>query len=122
MKINTIILTIWTLLLLVVLLSPLKASVFPDLGGFRHFDKVVHFCLFAVTGFLGIYGSSFFASFRYRLLFGFIFGLVLAAGTELGQAFIPHRSPSLYDLQADLTGLSLGLLFYTWLYCWKLKL
>jgi VanZ family protein len=122
MKINTLLLTLWTLLLLAVLLSPLKEGVIPSSWGFRHFDKVVHFCLFAVTGFLGICGAGFFASFRNRLLFGFVFGLVLAAGTEFGQAFIPHRTPSLYDLQADLTGLSLGLLFCTWLYCWKLKL
>jgi VanZ family protein len=115
MKIRTVLWVIWTLALLAVLLLPLKDGIFPP-EGFRYWDKVVHFGLFAVTGFMSIYGASFFSKFSYRFIFGLIFGLVLAIGTEFGQSFVTSRSTSLFDLLADLIGLSLGLFTYTLLY------
>ncbi len=45
-----------------------------------------------------------------------MFGLALALGTEFGQSFVSTRSTSVYDLLADVLGLSLGLLIYTLLY------
>jgi VanZ family protein len=115
MKIKTIFLVIWTLALLAILLSPMRGSIFTP-EGFRYWDKVVHFGLFAVTGFLSIYGAVFFTRFRYRLIFGVVVGLVLAIGTELGQSLVPTRNTSLYDFLADLVGLCLGVLAYVLLY------
>ncbi len=106
----------WTLFLLAVLLSPIRDSIIPNLGGFQHWDKVAHFGLFAVTGFISIYGAGFSSRFVVRVIFGLIFGLVLALGTELGQYFIPFRDPDFYDLLADLAGLFFGLLSYTILF------
>jgi VanZ family protein len=115
MKIKTIIWVIWTFVLLAILLSPMRGSIFSP-GGFRYWDKVVHFGLFAITGFMSIYGAAFFARFRYRLIFGLVIGLMLAVGTELGQALVPSRDTSLYDFLADLAGLCFGVLAYVILY------
>jgi VanZ family protein len=116
MKINTVLWVLWTLALLAILLLPIRDSLIPNYRGFRHWDKVAHFGLFAVTGFMNIYGAGFFSSYRYRFIFGLVFGLTLAVGTELGQTLIPFRSTSLYDLLADLAGLCLGVLTYVLLY------
>jgi VanZ family protein len=115
MKIKTILWVLWTLALLAVLLVPMRESIFPG-EGFRYWDKVVHFGLFAVTGFISIYGASFISRFKYRLVFSIIFGLALAAGTELGQSLVPSRDTSLYDFLADIAGLCLGVLAYALLY------
>jgi len=120
MKIRTVLFALWTLMLLGLLLSPLRDNILPTFGGFQHWDKVAHFGLFAVTGFISIYGAGFFSRFGARVLFGLIFGLALAVGTELGQYFIPFRDPDYYDLLADLAGLFLGLLFYALLYSYDM--
>jgi VanZ family protein len=115
MKIRIALWVIWTLALLIILLIPLRGSIFPA-EGFRYWDKVVHCALFAVTGFMSIYGTGFLSRFRFRDLFGLVFGLVRALGTEFGQSFVATRSTSLFDLLADLIGLSFGLLVYVILY------
>lgn len=115
MKIKTVLWVIWTLVLLAILLSPMRGGIFPP-EGFRYWDKVVHFGLFAVTGFMSIYGASFFSRFRHRFIFGVVVGLVLAAGTELGQSLVPSRNTDLYDFLADVAGLCLGVLAYALLY------
>ena len=114
MKIGTILWVIWTLVLLAVLLLP-GGGITP-FKDFQHWDKIAHFCLFAVTGFLSIYGATFFPKFRTRCIFGLIFGLTLAIGTELGQSLIPSRTVSIFDFLADLAGLILGVLVYILLY------
>lgn len=115
MKISTILWALWVLVLLAVLLLPI-GNVVPEVGGFRHWDKIAHLGLFAVTGFMSVYGATFLSGFKHRFIFGLIFGLVLAVGTEFGQSFVATRSTSLYDLLADVLGLSLGMLFYVLLY------
>ena len=113
---RSIVIPLWTLILLGVLLAPIAETSIPTLGWFKHFDKVVHFCLFAVTGFVGVFGAGFLRQFRSRMVFGFAFGLVLAAGTEFAQSFIPVRDMCFYDLLADVIGLSVGLLSYAFLH------
>ena len=121
-KIGTVLLILWTLFLLGILLSPIRENLIASRSGFQHWDKVAHFVLFAITGFITIYGSGFFQRFGVRVLFGLIFGIVLAVGTELGQYLIPSRDPEFYDLLADLAGLFFGLLSGTMLFCRKLRL
>jgi VanZ family protein len=115
-KTGTVLLILWTVVLLALTLSPFAVSLLPQWGGFQHWDKVVHFCLFAVTGFISVYGAAFLARSWARALFGLVFGLVLALGTELGQTLVPGREMSRYDLYADLAGLIAGLVFYALLY------
>jgi VanZ family protein len=121
MKLGTVILALWTLVLLALLLLPIHESLIPNLG-VPQMDKVAHFGLFAVTGFLSIYGASFLSSYRSRLFFGLIFGLVLSIGTELGQHFVPYRDMDFFDLLADWAGLFFGLFANTFIHSWKLNL
>jgi VanZ family protein len=121
-KKRTLLLVIWTLILLGVLLSPIRPGLIPEFGGFQHWDKIAHFILFAITGFISVYGAGFFSRLGAKVLFGLCFGLVLALGTEFGQHFIPLREPDFYDLLADLAGLFFGLLSYTLLYFWEQRI
>ena len=107
---------IWTLVLLGLLLAPIAEGKIGTLGGFKHWDKIAHFGLFGITGFVGAYGAGFFGALRVRILFGMIFGLFLAVCTEGAQSLISVRNASLYDLLADVAGLSVALLVYALLY------
>ena len=120
MKRNLAVIIVWTLILLGLLLAPITESQIPTPGGFKHFDKVAHFGLFAITGLVSAFGARFLSRFRTRMLFGIAFGLFLAVCTELAQSLIPIRNMSLYDLLADVAGLSVGLLLYAFLHRWPL--
>ena len=116
MKRYIITLVLWTLFLLGVLLAPIGEAEIPAPWGFKHWDKVYHFGLFAVTGFVGVFSARFLSLFRSRMLFGIVFGLFLAVSTEFAQSLIPVRNMSLYDLFADIAGLGVALLLYAFLY------
>jgi VanZ family protein len=115
-KWGTVVLVLWTLILLGVLLTPIGEMNFPTPWGFKHWDKIIHFGLFAVTGFVCVFGASFLSQFKSRMIFGVVCSFVLAVGTELAQSFIATRSRSFYDLVADVVGLCVGLLLYVLLY------
>lgn len=119
MKKRLFIFVIWTILLLALLSIPLADNNLPRTGIFQYADKIAHFCLFAVTGFLAIVGTAFLSRLRYRLLFGLSFSLLLAAGTEFGQSFLSYRSADPYDFLANLAGMLFGLVLYTLFYCWR---
>jgi VanZ family protein len=116
MKWHIIILVLWTLALLGVLLAPIGEAEIPAPWGFKHWDKVYHFGLFAVTGFVAVFSDRFLSLFRSRMLFGIVFGLFLAVSTEFAQSLIPVRNMSLYDLLADIVGLGSALSLYAFLY------
>jgi VanZ family protein len=107
---------LWMLVLLGLLFYPIKADLIPQWCGFCHWDKIIHCCLFGITGIIIVFSNVYSRSFRRRMLFGLLFGTVLAAGTEAGQSLLPSRTPSIYDFLADLMGLTAGLLFYLLLY------
>ena len=109
MKRGIVVLILWTLILLGLLLAPIRETAIPAPGGFKHFDKVAHFGLFFVTGLISVLGASFLSRFRARMLFGILFGLFLAVGTEFAQSLVPFRNMSFYDLLADIFGLGLAL-------------
>jgi VanZ family protein len=111
-----VVLILWTLILLSVLLAPIPETAIPTLGGFKHWDKVAHFGLFAITGLAGVFGATFLSRFKTRMLSAIAFGLFLAVGTEFAQSLIPARNPSLYDLLADVVGLGISLALYAFLY------
>ena len=98
------------------LLAPIGEAEIPAPWGFKHWDKVYHFSLFAVTGFVGVFGARFLSMFRSRMLFGIVFGLFLAVSTEFAQSLIPCRNMSLYDLFADIVGLGVVLSLYAFLH------
>ncbi|WP_435019664.1 VanZ family protein [Tundrisphaera sp. TA3] len=76
-----------------------------------HLDKVVHFGMFAVLGWLGMYAGRKPGPPRYRGIF--LLGLGLAILSELGQMMpFVHRDAGLDDLAADMTGVIVGLATY----------
>jgi len=78
-------------------------------------DKLVHFSLFAVTGWL--LARGWLASYRW---YGLATGLLaVAVVTELAQAYIPGRHFDLLDMLANATGSLLGLVIGGWL--WALR-
>lgn len=113
MKLAAVVL--WTIFLLLVLLAPISEGAVPSALRFPNFDKVAHFGLFAVTGFIGVLGTSFGGRLKNRILFSTVFGLFLAVTTELVQSFTT-RTSDLYDLLADVGGLLAGLVLYYILY------
>lgn len=83
-------------------------------------DKVVHFCLFfpfPILAFLAF--DRFTETVRATLRFTgitFLAGLLMALGTEWGQASLTtHRAGEPLDLLADTIGLILGSLLVLWL-------
>jgi VanZ family protein len=116
-KWGVVVLTLWTLVLLGLLLAPSVPLPIPH--GFKYFDKVAHVGLFGVTVCVSVFGSKFFSRFKLRLLFGIILSLFLAAGTEFVQSFSSTRTADPYDFLCDLVGLFLGLLLYAMLYSRK---
>ncbi len=116
MKWHIIVIVLWVLVLLGVLLAPIGEVEIPAPWGFKHWDKVYHFGLFAVTGFVGVFSARFLSLFRSRMLFGIVFGLFLAVSTEFAQSLIPARNMSLYDLFADIVGLGVALSLYVLLH------
>jgi VanZ family protein len=120
MKREFAILIIWLVVLWGLLLAPIGEDGIISFGGFKHWDKIAHFGLFGVTGFVGAFGASFFGTLRPRILFAMILGLLLAVCTEVVQSLIGFRTGSPYDLLADIAGLSVALLLYALLYRWRI--
>ncbi len=112
MKRKIALLSLWTIILLGLLLGPIGEVGQPIPGGFSHWDKVAHFGLFGITGLVAAYSADFLKPMRMRILFGLIFGLFLAVSSEAAQKLIPYRSGSFNDLLADVAGVSLSLLLY----------
>jgi VanZ family protein len=110
------VLVIWTLALLFLLTAPMAGTPFPRTGIFYYSDKIAHVGLFAVTGFVSVFGARFFRRFGPRLVFGLCFSLILAFGTELLQSALSYRYGDVFDLMADLLGVFMGLFFYLALY------
>ena len=115
-KWGKVVLALWTLILLGVLLAPIGEKIVPAPFLFKHWDKVAHLGLFAITGFVSVFGVNFRNQFKLRVFFGAIFSLFIAVATECGQSLTPSRDMSLYDLLADVIGVGVGLAFYALLY------
>ena len=76
-------------------------------------DKFVHFCMFLPFTVLAYFAFKPGKTDRLwkSLLFctvTFLVGVLIAAGTEYGQTFLPYRSGDRRDLQADVMALAAG--------------
>ena len=105
------VLVVWTLFLLTLLTVPLAENPMPHAGIFRYWDKYAHIALFAVTGFVSVFGVRF-RRFSARVAFGLFFSLFLAFGTEFAQSLTSYRYADFFDLLADLVGVFMGLFVY----------
>ncbi len=86
---------------------------FPDFGIFN-LDKLLHFGAFLLYSLLLMFFlvSNFNFNKRRVLLITFVFATLFAISDEFHQSFVPGRDASLYDLIADIAGISLSLFFY----------
>ena len=106
MKIGILAITIWTAVLLALLLMPLPNVTPSQAAGFTHWDKVAHFGLFGVAGVISMFGSRFIRSQGGRAFFALSYGLFFAGLTEGLQYFTKVRQTDFCDLLADVAGLS----------------
>ncbi len=120
MRTRFLVLAGWTLLVVILLIIPMGGEMpGPDIP---HIDKLAHFGMFFVTGFISAYTFGFLSRLAQRLAAGLAFGVVLALGTEIGQSFLPYRTADIFDLLADITGVVFGLFAFTLLYAWKQRI
>ena len=102
---------LWTIFLLGLLLAPIGDIEKWQFLGFKHWDKVGHFILFGVTGFVYIWSASYFKTITVRTLFALMLSSFLAMVTEGLQRFVA-RTPAFCDLLADIAGLLSGILIF----------
>jgi VanZ family protein len=77
-----------------------------DNQGVEHLDKVVHLLVYYI---FAVLGYRMLANKRYYLYL--CLGIVAYSGMiELGQSYIPGRDMSMYDLLANILGVTLGAL------------
>jgi VanZ family protein len=106
--IRFLIAVVWTTAILVGLGWP--ASDLPSLQ-FAYADKVVHFVLFFVFGFLWMIALPLRPGPRTWVVL--ITGIAFAIGTEIYQGLLPtNRSADVWDVVADVFGLCMGIILY----------
>ena len=89
-------------------------------------DKIIHFLMFLPFPFLAYLAFNRYATKHPRVILwifvAFFAGIVLAAGTEIGQALLTAwRTGDPADFQADLIGLAAGTLFVIVIHLWKYR-
>jgi VanZ family protein len=101
---------LWTLAILVACTLP--GSSLPSTSLWEY-DKVGHFVLFAVFGWLWMRALP--ASSRVVTLSVLAGGIFYAVGTEIYQGLLPFdRHPDPYDALANIAGLFAGMIAYSW--------
>jgi len=102
--------TLWTLAILAACSIP--GEDLPDIDLFS-FDKVAHFGVFALFGWLWMYAAG--LPLRARAIRVLAAGIVYGILTELYQGQLPwERTPDVYDALADALGTVAGVLFYAY--------
>ena len=86
----------------------------PDFG-IDWFDKILHFVVFGILGFLTTRGmnhsSNQFLKQKYFVM-GILISVLYSITDEVHQYFVPGRYASLLDLIADI----LGIIMFAWIY------
>jgi len=86
-----------------------------SIPSFRSSDKVLHFCAYALLGFLLAHAvSSSGLSPRWAVALGWLYG----ASDEFHQSFVPGRSADPADWAADALGVLAGTFVYTRIQAW----
>ena len=89
-------------------------SSFPIEAPFNQFDKLAHFGLFSLLGFLisvGVFNSTR-LPLRKKVFLVLMTGVILGLLDEVHQIFVPFREPDVLDAAADAVGIILGLFVY----------
>jgi len=103
-------------MILVIIQSSISSIELPDLS-WKFTDKLVHFFVFGLLGWLMTRGFSLAKSVWLRnnplkmtLIIGFLFGI----SDELHQYFVPGRQADKFDLLIDCAGILLFAIYYLW--------
>lgn len=100
----------WAFLILVLSLSHIDTSDSIKEFIIPHSDKLVHIFLYTVFSFLLLLENKKGKGIFIRLPFALFYGILM----ELFQHYFTlHRSMEFYDILANLSGIFIGLLFYT---------
>lgn len=107
---------LWSLVILWVISIPGNNIPKTPFLAIPHFDKLVHFGIFAVFAFLLNYGlskqSSVFCQ-KYQYTIALLIGVIYSAATELLQyIFISVRTGEFWDFMANTIGCMLGVLVF----------
>ncbi|MCX9084528.1 MAG: VanZ family protein [Candidatus Methanoperedens sp.] len=89
--------------------SDLKFVLFPFAIFYRYPDKTMHMILYAGFGVLLFYTLKYSLNPVFRkqaFLFAIIIGFIYGASDEFHQSFVPGRSASMWDLAADVLGVT----------------
>ena len=89
----------------------------PPFLRWRGADKLSHLAEYAPLGILLLRAFArtfYFPSRRSLWILVFLAGLAIGGSDEFYQAFVPTRTSSLWDLSADLIGVSVGQMIYGW--------
>ena len=80
-------------------------------------DKLLHFLSYFVLGwsYLNVATGGFSILSRNRILIGWVAALAFAFSDEWHQSFVPKRIPDVWDLLADMGGITAALLLTAWL-------
>ena len=105
MKYATLVVSI---LILVAVLIPGRDLPDVKIGGY---DKLIHMLMFATWG-IAVRFDFDRTPFRYALFF--MLGVAFSALSEVLQILVEGRSIDVYDMLADIVGLSVGLLISGW--------
>jgi glycopeptide antibiotics resistance protein len=106
--VRLLIAVLWTAAVLIGLGWP--AGDFPSFE-LEYADKVVHFALFFVFGFLWMLALPLRADTRTWVVL--LTGILFAIATEVYQGILPtNRSPDSWDVVADVFGLCIGIMLY----------
>ena len=99
----------------VVLYKALTPSTGAPLFYFKNMDKVLHASAFFVLSFLLNRSSSSIKKRIRNVSALLLFGIFI----EIAQSFTDYRTPSVYDVIADLVGILLFQLIYSYLKFWR---
>jgi VanZ family protein len=119
MKLRLSIFIIWMIIFLTLLLAPVSQTRIADIWAFAQNDKIIHFILFFITTIVIVFCTKLLWSFKVRVIIGIVFGVFIAASTELVQSLIPTRYMSISDFISNIGGLVTGLLLYLLFYSIK---
>jgi len=103
----------WTIIIVILCLTPKSIEPQPSwLTKIPHFDKIVHFGIYTILGFLFYFSNKKDKTISF-MVFVILYTLFLGGGIEIIQPLV-GRSNELMDLISDLLGSSFGCaIFFT---------
>lgn len=97
-------------MVLITIESSMSDLTLPDIG-ISFTDKIVHFGLYGLLGWLLARGFNASAS-KFPTALPIVIGMIFAVSDELHQAFVPGRDADIFDLAADFLGILIFVFAY----------